>query len=149
MTPEHCHNGLSEIIVSNRKEKLVKQRRYRKEVNRFYQNVLANTLVNIPNNLTLSLPIERITKYDQQLVSHLVDGLDAKKYTLVSPREGAGRSTLVFVSHKDPQCNAEIYATLKSKGIEIAFLRGLLRLSPNLYNTKENIDRALTVLNAV
>ena len=93
--------------------------------------------------------IERIAEYDQQLVSHLVDGLDAKKYTLMSTREGAGRSTLVFVSHKDPQCNAEIYATLKTKGIEIAFRRGLLRLSPHLYNTKEDIDRALTVLNAV
>ena len=93
--------------------------------------------------------IERIAEYDQQLVSHLVDGLDAKKYTLVSPREGVGRSTLVFVSHKDPRCNSEIYATLKTKGIEIAFRRGLLRLSPHLYNTKEEIDRALTVLNAV
>ena len=43
--------------------------------------------------------IERIAEYDQQLVSHLVDGLDAKKYTLVSPREGAACLTCADFDH--------------------------------------------------
>jgi cysteine desulfurase/selenocysteine lyase len=93
--------------------------------------------------------IERIAEYDQQLVSQLIDGLDSRKYRLMSPREETVRSTLVFISHKDSQRNTEIYQTLKEKGVEVAFRRGKLRLSPHLYNTKEDIERALAVLNAV
>jgi len=51
VTPEQCHNGQREKIVSHRKKKLVKQRQFRKEVNRFYQNVLSNNPKNILNNI--------------------------------------------------------------------------------------------------
>ena len=93
--------------------------------------------------------IERIAEYDQQLVSYLIDGLDRKKYRFISPMEGVVRSTLVFISHKNSQRNAEIYVMLKAKGIGVAFRWGQLRFSPHLYNTKEDIKRALAVLNAV
>jgi len=42
VTPEQCHNGLKESIVSRRKEKLKNQQSHRKEVNRLSQNVLTN-----------------------------------------------------------------------------------------------------------
>lgn len=92
--------------------------------------------------------LERIEAYDQQLVTHLIEGLNPSKYRLMSPRTGKARSTLVFVSHQDPHRNAEIQAELKSKGIDIALRRGQLRFSPHLYNTKEEIERALVVLDA-
>lgn len=44
-------NGLKEKIASHRKEKLLKQGQFKKEVNRFYQNALANNPENILNNL--------------------------------------------------------------------------------------------------
>jgi len=47
VTPDQCHNGLREKIVSLRKKKLKKQRAYRKEVNRLYQNVLTKNLDNL------------------------------------------------------------------------------------------------------
>jgi putative transposase len=51
VTPEQCHNGLKESIVSHRKENLKRQRHLRKEVNRLYQNALtnnpANSIVNV------------------------------------------------------------------------------------------------------
>lgn len=93
--------------------------------------------------------IEHIAEYDQQLVSHLINGLDARKYKLISPREGFARSTLVFISHNNPKRNAEIYTLLKAKGIEVAFRRGQLRFSPHLYNTKKEIERALAVLESL
>ncbi len=91
--------------------------------------------------------IDRIAEYDQKLVSLLINGLDARKYRLISPREGTQRSTLVFISHKDPERNAEIHEMLKAEGIEVAFRRGKIRLSPHLYNTKEDIKRVLAILN--
>jgi putative transposase len=51
VTPEQCHNGLKESIVSHRKENLKRQRHLRKEVNRLHKNILtnnpANSIVNV------------------------------------------------------------------------------------------------------
>jgi putative transposase len=47
VTPDQCHNGLREGIVSRRKRKLKKQLEYRKEVNRITQNVLTNYQENL------------------------------------------------------------------------------------------------------
>jgi selenocysteine lyase/cysteine desulfurase len=93
--------------------------------------------------------VGRIEEYDQRLVSRLIEGLDAEKYKLLSPREGDARSTLVFISHKQPSHNDKVYNALKQRGIHIAFRAGNLRFSPHLYNTEEEIDRALSVLESV
>ncbi|UCG67727.1 MAG: transposase [Deltaproteobacteria bacterium] len=42
VTPEQCHRGLQEKIVSERKANLKKQRLLRKEVNRLQQRAVAN-----------------------------------------------------------------------------------------------------------
>jgi transposase InsO family protein len=54
VTPEQCHQGLRESIVAQRKEKLKRQRYFRKEVNLLYQNALTNNPVNLivnPNQI--------------------------------------------------------------------------------------------------
>jgi putative transposase len=47
VTPEQCHNGLRERIVSLRNKKLKDQRAYRKEVNRVSQNDLTKNWKNL------------------------------------------------------------------------------------------------------
>ncbi len=54
-----------------------------------------------------SIGIENIAAHDQRLVTKFVEGLDSTRYDLLSPGEGAMRSTLVFISHKDPARNIE------------------------------------------
>lgn len=90
--------------------------------------------------------IDRVAEHDQQLVSQLINGLNFDKYELLSPRKGPERSTLVFISYKDGKHNSEIYSLLKNKDINIAFRRGKLRLSPHLYNSQEDIEKVLAVL---
>jgi len=51
VTPEQCHNGLKESIVSRRKENFKQQQHVRKEVNRFYQNALTSN----PENLIVNV----------------------------------------------------------------------------------------------
>jgi len=51
ITPEQCHNGLRDAIVSRRKKNLNQQRLLRKEVNRFNQNTLTINPVNLILNL--------------------------------------------------------------------------------------------------
>jgi transposase InsO family protein len=46
VTPEQCHQGLRERIVASRRQKLEKQRRVRKEVNRLSKPYLTNDLSN-------------------------------------------------------------------------------------------------------
>jgi selenocysteine lyase/cysteine desulfurase len=53
--------------------------------------------------------IENIAEYNSGLVSRLIEGLDSKKYDLISPTEGPSRSTLVVITHKKPERNAEIH----------------------------------------
>jgi selenocysteine lyase/cysteine desulfurase len=94
----------------------------------------------------LGVGIERIAEYDQRLVQHLLDGLDPSKFEVRSPREPERRSTLVFISHKERDRNPWLYAHLRNKGVDVAYRRGMLRLAPHLYNTKDDIDRAVALL---
>lgn len=93
--------------------------------------------------------IDRIEAHNNGLVSRLIEKLDTDKFKLLSPREGATRSTLVFVSHKDPRRNSDIYESLKQNGVYIACRAGKLRFSPHLYNTQDDIDHALSILQSV
>jgi selenocysteine lyase/cysteine desulfurase len=94
----------------------------------------------------LDIGIERIQAHDQRLVSRFIDGLDLDKYELLSPREGAARSTLIFLSHKPKELNAELYRSLTAQGIYPAFRNGKLRFAPHLYNTEADIDATLAAL---
>jgi cysteine desulfurase/selenocysteine lyase len=96
----------------------------------------------------LKQDIEQIQAYNATLVSRFIEGLDSKKYELISPHGEVARSTLVVATHREPERNIELNQALKNDGIEVALLEGNLRLSPHLYNRAEEIDRALLVLNA-
>jgi len=54
VTPEQCHLGLREKIVTRRKADLINQQRFRKEVNRQNQNILTDGL----NQISLCLNIK-------------------------------------------------------------------------------------------
>lgn len=95
----------------------------------------------------LEIGIERVRAHDQALVSRLIAGLP-EPYELSSPADGPGRSTLVFVSHRDRRRNHDLYAALGAAGVHAALRNGALRFSPHLYNTPGDVDRALTVLDS-
>lgn len=67
---------------------------------------------------------------------------------LLSPREPSRRSTLVFRSHEDRARNPVLHARLRDRGIEVVHRRGALRLAPPLYETEDDVARALAVLQA-
>jgi cysteine desulfurase/selenocysteine lyase len=94
----------------------------------------------------LELGIENIEEYNQNIITRLIEGLDPKKYDLLSPRSGVIRSTLVFISHKEPARNREVHEELLKENVFVAYRAGKLRFSPHLYNTEADIDRALSIL---
>jgi selenocysteine lyase/cysteine desulfurase len=94
----------------------------------------------------LGVGIERVAEYDQRLVQHFLDGLDPARFDVLSPRQSPARSTLIFLSHKERDRNRLLHARLQERGVEVAYRRGQIRLAPHLYNTPDDIDRALAVL---
>lgn len=95
--------------------------------------------------LLLDLGIESIARWDQQLVGRLLDGLGSDQYQLISPPCGATRSTLVVLRSNDGSSRHR-HEQLDGAGIDIAYREGNLRLSPHLFNTTADIDRALDAL---
>jgi cysteine desulfurase/selenocysteine lyase len=94
----------------------------------------------------LGLGVDRVAARDQGLVERFLQGLDPDRYRLVSPGQGPRRSTLVVFGHHQPERTPELYRRLTTAGVDVAFRRGRLRVSPHLYNTEADLDRALEVL---
>ncbi|HEX2374026.1 MAG TPA: hypothetical protein VHO93_08595, partial [Actinomycetota bacterium] len=76
----------------------------------------------------------------------LVEGLDPDRYEAASPRRGAARSAVVVFGDHRPERNPRLHQRLAAAGVDVAFRRGRLRVSPHLYNTEADVDRALEVL---
>jgi cysteine desulfurase/selenocysteine lyase len=94
----------------------------------------------------LGLGVERVAAWDQRLVERFLQGLDPDRYGLVSPGQGTARSALVVFGDHRPERNRVLFERLAAAGVDAAFRRGRLRVSPHLYNTEADIDRALEVL---
>jgi selenocysteine lyase/cysteine desulfurase len=94
----------------------------------------------------LAQGIEQIARHDQRLVERIVDSLDGSGYRFVSPTTPGERAAIVVLSNDDPSRNREIYERLNEAGIDVALRAGNIRLSPHLYNSLEDIDRAVLVL---
>lgn len=99
--------------------------------------------------LLLQLGKDEIAAHDQGLVERFINGLDALPYQLLSPRNEPERSTLIFLSHLDPELNPAIHQALLEAEVHVALRDGNLRVSPHLYNTPADIDWLVETLNNV
>ncbi len=97
----------------------------------------------------LDVGINTVRDHNQGLVDRLIAGIDRDRYHLLSPENGPERSTLVYLSHREPEKNGDVFRTLQEKGIDISFRQGKLRAAPHIYNTQDDIDRLLEELDAV
>jgi cysteine desulfurase/selenocysteine lyase len=93
----------------------------------------------------LEVGVDRIAAHDQALVDRLLASVP-ETYETISPREGAERSTLVLLTHRESERNEGILRGLLLRGIDVAFRDNKLRFSPHLYNDAADIDVALAAL---
>lgn len=94
-----------------------------------------------------SIGIPRIAEYDQQMIQRLIDGLDKRRFAVSSPASGSRRSTILVLSDRTESRNQALYQALTTAGVHVALRAGQLRISPHLYNTYGDVDRALSILN--
>ena len=99
--------------------------------------------------LLLEQGTETVRAHDDALVQRLIDGLDRRRFRLISPEAGAARSTLVFVEPHDRGRAAAIQQALAAQRVHVAYRVGALRFAPHLYNDAADIDRALEALHAL
>jgi cysteine desulfurase / selenocysteine lyase len=95
--------------------------------------------------LILETGIDVIAAHDQLLVDQVLAGLDPEQYELISPAEGSRRSTLVVLDRIDGTAKQR-HEQLTAAGIESALRERKIRLSRHLFNTPEDISRALEML---
>ena len=77
------------------------------------------------------------------LATRIVDwALGARDVVLVTPRDPARRAGIVAVEPRDAVATS---ARLKAAGVAHSLREGAIRLSPHVYNTEQEVDRALTV----
>jgi selenocysteine lyase/cysteine desulfurase len=94
----------------------------------------------------LGYGIETVRGHNDALVQQIIDGVDRRKFVVTSPEAGPRRSTLVFIEPRQRARAEEIYHALQAERVHVAFRAGALRFSPHLYNTPDDIERALNVL---
>jgi len=96
--------------------------------------------------MLLEIGIDEVWERVEMLTDRLCEGVKAKGYRVVSPRETKEASGIVaFVS--DTHDHARLVSHLKQEHrIVIATRQGRLRASPHFYNTEQEIDHLLTHL---
>jgi selenocysteine lyase/cysteine desulfurase len=93
----------------------------------------------------LDAKIDKVVQHDQHLVGRFLDTVDLDRYELVSPRSGAGRSTLIVLRPRGEDA-VTAQQRLAAAGIDVAVREGALRISPHLHNGDGDIDRAIRAL---
>lgn len=90
--------------------------------------------------------VSSIEKHNKGLVEHLVKNIDPGSFDVVSPQVGEEMSSIVVFDHLDDK-NREIHAHLLREGYHVSLRNGRLRISPHLYNSMEEMDAVLDLLN--
>jgi len=79
------------------------------------------------------------------LADRAADGAPAAGWTVASPRGETERSGIVSLAREDADARA-VATRLAEQGIVVADRAGRIRLSPHVYNTEDEVDRALAAL---
>jgi cysteine desulfurase / selenocysteine lyase len=90
--------------------------------------------------------MDSITRHVDALVGELIEGLPRTRCVLASPEEKAKRGPFACISARDPEKTRELYERVRAAQIHVSLRENAIRVSPYLYNTREQISRLIEVL---
>jgi selenocysteine lyase/cysteine desulfurase len=93
--------------------------------------------------LLLELGVDAIDAYTRSLGEPLIAWARKHGVPVISPADGEHRSAIVCLAPPEPQ---ETHRRLRHAGILCALREGALRFAPHCYNTLEEVERAVGVL---
>lgn len=94
-------------------------------------------------SLVESLTVDAVAHYTRALAEPLLNWARNQGVRIVSPQDDLHRSAIVCVA---PEHAAESFRRLKAAGVVCAFREGAIRISPHGYNTCEEIEKVVDVL---
>lgn len=91
----------------------------------------------------LSIGVDRIQAYLDELSKYTVDQALKLGFTLRSPKEVSRKSptTAIYIENA-----SEVEEKMKEKGFVVSSRQDVIRIAPHIYNTREDIDAALKAL---
>lgn len=96
--------------------------------------------------LIVSIGTEKIHTHNLELSNRLIDGIDLSRYEILDRGNSERLTSILFLRPKRGSI-ARLSKYLSSNCIDVAERSGMIRLSPHFYNSTDDINRALTVLN--
>jgi len=134
--------------VNNHEDYLDYRLDYREGAQRFECGTL-NTIgifgLGAEIDLFLEIGPERIERYLLELGDDLAGRLTSKGYSVISSRKPGESSAIVTCTHARHSA-ASLFHRLRERNIIAAHRVGRLRISPHLYNTREDIDALIEAL---
>jgi cysteine desulfurase / selenocysteine lyase len=89
--------------------------------------------------------VRAVTEHCTSLLDHAAEGLQKRGYALANDDRPRLPSPLLCFRCQTPEATDKLYEKLKTDHIEVSLRHHRVRISPYLYNTKEDIDRLLAV----
>jgi cysteine desulfurase / selenocysteine lyase len=123
--------------------------RFEKDARRFEVGTYPYTaLLGLSESLELidALGVARIAAHGRELLARLEVGLEAMGATIVSCTLPECRSSILCFRADDEAATRAIHAALLDRGVTCALREGAVRLSPHFYNTADEIDRVLAIV---
>jgi selenocysteine lyase/cysteine desulfurase len=97
--------------------------------------------------LLTEIGIENVAKRNLQLTDRLIAGLSDLGFRILSPVDQTEeRSAIVAVTAGDREANRVVFNRWSDAGIKVTMRKDILRISPNFFNTDEEIDALLSCL---
>lgn len=96
-------------------------------------------------DLLLDIGIPTIEGRVLELTKHLIEGVEAKGYRVITPKKDLDRAGIV-IFESERHTPSEIYEKLHAENIITAERGSGVRVSPHFYNTTSEVERLLEVL---
>ena len=123
---------------------------YHKDARRYETGTIAYSLFHswiAGLNILKETGISSIHSRILELTDHIIAGLQQRSIEIASPvAKVSERSAILSFTLGSVEKNKALHDKLIANGVIVALRDGRIRVSPNFYNTEEEIDRFLSLL---
>ncbi len=98
-------------------------------------------------DLLLKIGIDQVNAHVMTLMDQIHTHINTERFDLISPTQPEQRTGLCVISLKNREGNLALSKHLLANGIHTAFWKGRIRISPHIYNTKQQVERFIKTIN--
>ena len=91
--------------------------------------------------------VGNVRKHCARLLDRLAEGLRASGCELSAAAQPEHSSTILGFHAGSPELTEKLHRRLRAESIAVSLRQGVIRVSPHLYNSDEDIDRLLWMVN--